>query len=323
MSRRRLSLITALKERIPAGSKVLVAVSGGRDSVALLHGLLQVQRLLGVVVEVCHIDHGFRESSAQDAAFVEQLCREASVECHTVRLPPKPPGENLEGWARQQRYANFARLLVERGLDLLVTAHNANDVAETLLMRLIANKELNTIEEFDPRRRCLRPLMDITREQIDEYVTKNGISYVEDPSNADTALVRNRIRHVLLPRLRSEFDPSSVWILAEQARALAEDCDALDEVAREVTIKIGSFEQGSFEWLKRFRSAVETLPAGLRWRVVSQIFTGVLGFSMGRSKAKSIEGAMLSQSGVIALGAGAQLICDRSNGVTIVTETRL
>jgi tRNA(Ile)-lysidine synthase len=238
--------------------------------------------------------------------------------CHTERLPQKPDGENLEAWARRRRYEAFARLLAHRNLDVVVTAHNANDVAETLLMRLIANKELNTIEEFDPGRRCLRPLTDITRDQIDEYVAKYGISYVEDPSNADTGFVRNRIRHVLLPLLTADFDPSCVWTLAEQARAVAEDCDALHEIAAEVARRIGPLEQGSCEWLNRFRSESERMPAGVRWRAVSEILSPLVGFSVGRNKAKAIEEALMMQTGSVALGGGLELVCSPKKGASIV-----
>lgn len=307
MSRRRVSIRTALQGRIPAGAKVLVAVSGGRDSVVLLHGLLQVQRLMKLSLEVCHIDHGFRSSSGDDALFVESLCRERGVLCHVVRLPPKPEGENLEAWARQSRYREFSRVLQDRGLDLVVTAHNANDVAETLLMRLIANKELNSIEEFDAERRCLRPLMGISRDQIDRYVVEHQLSYVEDPSNAELSFVRNRVRHRLLPLLIADFDSSVVWTLSEQAQAFAEDCDALQEVARHVSDRIGPVEESSSSWLARCRAELQGVPAGVQWRVVQFLFSPLVGFPIGRNKARAIQVVLEGQRRSVLLDARTEL----------------
>lgn len=319
MSRRRTSIITALKSRVPLGAKLLVAVSGGRDSVVLLHGLLQVRRLLKLVVEVCHIDHGFRATSGDDAVFVESVCRESVVPCHVVRLPPKPEGENLEAWARRCRYREFSRILDERGLDLVVTAHNANDVAETLLMRLIANKGLNSIEEADSDRRCLRPLLGISRDQIDAYVGEHRLSYVEDPSNAELSFVRNRIRHRLLPLLVAEFDPSAVWTLAEQAQALAEDCDALECVARKAVARTGPVVQGSSDWVVRCRAELEGAPPGLQWRVVQLLFSPLVGFPIGRSKARVIQGVLEGRQPSVQLDAHTELTCGAS-GVVCATR---
>ena len=308
MSRRRVSIQTALKQAIPHGGKILVAVSGGKDSVSLLHGLLAVKRLLGLTVEVCHVDHRLRADSGRDAEFVRDLCHRLGVECHVVTLEEKPRAENLEAWARTRRYQSFADVLRNRALDIVVTAHNANDVGETLLMRLIANKELNTIEYSDPVRSCLRPLITISRDQIDEYVAEHSLEYVEDASNADVSFVRNRVRAELLPLLRERFDPSIVWILAEQARAAAEDCDALQCIAGLEVERIGPLEEYCDAWLARIRESLERSPVAVRWRIVQRIFTPLLGFSVGAHKARAILDVLMAQEGVVQLGPTLSLV---------------
>ena len=164
MARRRQSILTALKQRIPRGDRVLIALSGGKDSSALLHGLLKVRRLLDLHLEACHIDHGLRKESGEDSAAVATVCEKLGVVCHIVRLGTRPPQSNMEAWARAERYRALKEVLERENLTLLVTAPNANDVAETVLMRLFANKELTTIEESDRRRRCLRPLIGVSRD---------------------------------------------------------------------------------------------------------------------------------------------------------------
>lgn len=308
MSRRRVSVQTALKQSIHGGTKVLVAVSGGKDSVTLLHGLVSVRRLLGLTIEVCHVDHRLRPDSGRDADFVRTLCGRMGVECHVFTLEDKPSTENLEAWARTRRYQCFAEVLRQRGLDLVVTAHNANDVAETLLMRLLANKELNTIEYSDPLRSCLRPLISISRAQIDEYVLEHALEFVEDPSNADVSFVRNRVRAELLPLLSERFDPSIVWILSEQARVIAEDCDALQYIAGLEAARVGPLEERSEAWLDRLRESFGRVPPAVRWRIVQGVFTPLLGFTVGAHKAKAILEVLVAEDGAIQLGPTLSLV---------------
>lgn len=311
MARRRISISTAIRQRVPRGARVLVAVSGGRDSMVLLHAMLAERRLLKLEVEVSHIDHGLRTDSARDAEFVAEMCKVWNVPCHVRRLPEKPEGENTEAWGRTLRYRHFAQILSERNLDLLVTAHTANDVAETLLMRLLANKELNTIEEEDPVRRCVRPLLDISREHIDQYVEERALSYREDSSNADCSFVRNRIRQRVLPLLIEAFDPSMVWILAEQAQSIAQDCEALQNLAHDVAGRIGPFREGDPQWVRGLREALHGLDHAVRWRVVQYLWTPVLGFTVGRGKALAIVEIISGEGGKLSLNSSIALVCDK------------
>ena len=269
-----------------------MAVSGGKDSSCLLHALTRLMRLKNLYLEVCHVDHGLRAGSDNDARFVESECVTLGIRCHVRKLASRPPGENMEAWARRERYAVFRKILREGDLRHLLTAHTANDVAETLLMRLIANKELNTIEEFDEERGCLRPLLDITRSQIEEYVKENGIRSVEDPTNEDTSLVRNRVRGKLIPLLESEFDSSIVWSLSERAQAIAEDCEALQYLAERTSAALGGVAFGNADWLKGCQEVLASLPHAVQWRIARVLFTPFLGFTIGQGRAEAILGLL-------------------------------
>jgi len=225
-----------------------------------------------------------------------------------VTLEEKPRAENLEAWARTRRYESFSEVLRKRALDIVVTAHNANDVGETLLMRLIANKELNTIEYSDPVRSCLRPFITISRDQIDEYVVGHSLEYVEDPSNSDVSFVRNRVRAELIPLLRERFDPSIVWILAEQARVAAEDCDALQYIAGLEVDRVGPLEERSEAWLARLRESLERAPVAVRWRIAQRMFAPLLGFTIGAHKARAILEVLMANEGVVQLGPTLSLV---------------
>jgi|LakMenEpi03Aug12_release.lakeMendotaPanAssembly.Ray.scaffolds.fasta_scaffold03917_22 tRNA(Ile)-lysidine synthase len=311
MARRRRSIETALKQDIPTGSGVLVALSGGRDSMVLMDALLRARGLLKVRVEALHVDHGLRPSSVNDARFVEQHCRERGVPCLIERLGPKPSSANLEAWARQQRYRLLREALVARGLDWAVTAHNANDVAETLVIKLLANKELTTIERRDERRRCLRPLLDISREQIDEYAARLAVPYIDDPSNADVGLVRNRVRHSLMPVLKREFDPSAVWILAERARAIAADCNALEALAAIEEQSLGSLTEADPAWLARCAERLGCLPDALAWRVAQRLVLPLVGYEVGEKGSLEALKLLRGELDSLQLKQGIEVLRDR------------
>ena len=251
VSKRRPSLISALKNLVPRGARILVAVSGGRDSMALLHGICAIRTMFELLVEVSHVDHRLRDGSAEDALFVKTFAARLLLECHLDVLASPPPGHNIEAWARGERYRIFAKHLSERSLDWCLTAHNANDVAETLLMRLIANKGFGSIEEIDEKRRCLRPLLAITRTQINSYVQANSIAFVEDPTNSDMDFTRNKIRLQLIPFLEREFDASVVWSLAERARAMASDESLLSQLALDGLANLGTVNFKDLLWVDR------------------------------------------------------------------------
>lgn len=273
----------------------------------LLHATVKVRRLLTLHVEVCHVDHGLRPESGEDASFVQRVCGEVGVQCHVVRLGKRPAKTNMEAWAREERYRVFRDVMRRSDLHHLVTAHTANDVAETLLMRLIANKELTTIEEHDGRRGCLRPLLGISREQIDEFVEANDIPYVEDASNQDTTMLRNRVRKKVIPLLQRDFDPSVVWSLAERAQSVASDCEALQYVADGIAGKVGPVQLGESSWLKRASQAVFPVPYALKWRVVQALFTPILGYTVGEPRARAILGLIEGGQESLDLGEGRSL----------------
>lgn len=288
MARRRKSIRAALCSRIPASARLLAAVSGGKDSIVLLHGLWGVKRLLDLHVEVCHVDHGLREDSTDDALFVEEQCAKYFVRCHSLRLPKKPIGVNVEGWAREHRYLGLTRCMKDNDLDLIVTAHTANDVAETLLIRLLANKELSGIRERDRNRSLIRPLVEISREQIDEYAREHGLEWKEDSTNFDTSYVRNRVRHEVIPPLIELFGSSVVWSLAERGMALNADYEGLRELVRGYASQIGEVKLEDREWLQRFFVTVKELPDAIQWRVAQEVFCSLLGRGIAESKAKDL-----------------------------------
>ena len=189
----------------------LVGVSGGRDSMALLHSLHErgFRKLFA-----CHLDHRLRPESAADAAFVREVADSIGVECvlgtSDVAALARQERLSIETAAREARYDFFARAALERGCPRLFLAHHADDQVETFLhnllrgagpaglcgMRAVSSREIHGIELV-----IARPFLGVTREQIDAYVKRHGLRFCEDASNADPRFTRNRLRHSAIPAL--------------------------------------------------------------------------------------------------------------------------
>jgi tRNA(Ile)-lysidine synthase len=165
----------------------------------------------------------------------------------------------------------------------------------------------------------LRPFLEIAREQIDEYVSVRQVPYTEDPTNVDTSFVRNRVRHEVLPLLTERFDPSIVWILAEQARSLAQDSEALRLLARSVADELGDIRESDPDWLERFRGTLQGLAPAIRWRVVQTLCTGRLGFAVGEARATAMLRVISGDEPAIDLGDGLSFECS-SNGLRFVSR---
>jgi tRNA(Ile)-lysidine synthase len=199
-----------------AGERVGVAVSGGADSVALLRILEDLRGKLGITLCVLHFNHQLRgaESDA-DEAFVSALAQKYGVQCFSTRqgvaAEAKRHGWNLEDAGRRLRYEFFSRIAQEAGASKIATAHTADDQAETVLARIIRGAGLKGIGSIQPKREpIVRPLLDVRRQELREYLAERGQDWREDASNQDLRQLRARLRHQLLPRLERDFSPAIV-----------------------------------------------------------------------------------------------------------------
>ncbi len=210
-----------------AGKRILCAVSGGRDSMALLHVLLELGKHDGFAVSAAHYNHHLRVSAARDEALVREHCAALGVPLFLgggdVRAYAKSQGTSIEDAARTLRYAFLQSAAQECGADYIATAHHRQDNAETLLLHLLRGSGLNGLGGIAPvRGNIIRPLPMAERADIDAYMEKNHLPYAEDETNRDPAYTRNRLRLELLPLLE-EIAPGSVGRIADAASRLRED----------------------------------------------------------------------------------------------------
>lgn len=223
------------------GQHVLVAVSGGADSVALLWMLWEQRQELGIRLTVAHLNHGIRgRSAADDAQFVRQLARRLRVPVVIghARVPAlaRKEGISLEMAARRARYDFLVRAAARVRATVVATAHTADDQAETVLLKLVRGagpKGLAGISYKATRQgvRIVRPMLDLTRTEIVAFLRERGEAWREDETNEDESFQRNRVRHRILPILEKELNPKVRAALRRTADILREEDRWLDAVA--------------------------------------------------------------------------------------------
>jgi tRNA(Ile)-lysidine synthase len=226
----------AARLKIPDGAPIVLAVSGGPDSTALLHGAAALAPDHGWRLTVAHLDHSLRSTSADEAAAVAasaaRLGLAAEVRRADVAALAATEHRSLEDAGRQARYRFLEELAAAHGPDALIaTAHTADDVAETILLRLARGSGLRGLRGIPARRgRIVRPLLHARRAELRAALDAAGVSYVTDPSNMNTAHARNRVRAELLPTLE-QLNPAAIDALTRFGRLAADDDDLLDALA--------------------------------------------------------------------------------------------
>ena len=221
----------------PPGCRVLCAVSGGADSVCLLHSLWGMRGRLGISVAAAHYNHQLRGGeSHRDEEFVRALCAQLGdiplvVERGDVAGAAQQSGRGIEETARELRYAFLRRAAAQMGASVIATAHNADDNAETVLLHLIRGSGLRGLTGIPVvRGDIVRPLLTTPRDKIKQYNRAYGLSWVTDSSNRDERFTRNRVRRQVLPLL-DEICPGVRERLNRTAELLREDEDCLMEQA--------------------------------------------------------------------------------------------
>jgi tRNA(Ile)-lysidine synthase len=230
---------------LAGGETVLVAVSGGADSVTLLHLLKALAPDWRLTLHVLHVDHQLRPDSARDAAFVRALGARLGipVEVATVQVAP---GESVEAAARRARYAALEACADRLGAGRIAVAHTADDQAETVLMRLLEGTGVRGLAGIPPvRGRVIRPLIDCRRPALEAELRRAGLDWVEDPSNHDPKFLRNRVRHELLPLLAGSYSPGIADTLRRVAALARDSVDALDRVATTELARLAAVEEGA------------------------------------------------------------------------------
>ena len=215
---------------LAGGETLVVAVSGGADSIALLHLLHAIAPAWRLALHVIHVDHGLRSDSAADARFVHELATRLGVTVHVERV--QVGSGSVEAAARIARYAALEAYADRVGAARIAVGHTLDDQAETVLMRVLDGAGVRGLAAIPPvRGRIIRPLIEMRRDELRTLLTTEGLAWVEDPSNRDPKFRRNRIRHELLPLLVASYATDVVPALARVARLARESVDTMERAA--------------------------------------------------------------------------------------------
>ena len=217
---------------------VLAGVSGGPDSVALIHALLECAHRFPISLGIAHVNHSLRmEESDHDAAFVARLAKKLNLPFHLavedVGALRRETGLSTQEAARLARYRFYRRTARERGYDKVALGHHGGDNAELVLMRLLRGSGGLGISGIPPAREDLfvRPLIRQSKSDISDYINARGLDYVTDSSNKNLNYLRNRIREELIPELESSYNPRIIDTLNRLSMILREEESWMEEVA--------------------------------------------------------------------------------------------
>lgn len=223
------------------GNHILVAVSGGPDSVALLRVLVHLSSEYELRLTTAHLNHSLRGAESQaEEAFVHHLCAGMGINCisKTVDIPTlmKGRGKSLEEICREQRYRFLDETAKTCGAKKIATGHHRDDQAETVLINFLRGSGLEGLKGIVPVRegRIIRPLLHVGRKEILEFLSREGLPYTTDSSNVSPHFLRNRIRHQLIPELSAQYNPGIVKGLSQTAEIIRREDDYLQDIVRRI-----------------------------------------------------------------------------------------
>ena len=257
----RVAIAISLYRILEPGERVLVAVSGGPDSLALLSILREILPVVPLHLSVAHFDHGWRADSENDRDFVASIAATWGFDFHTARAPAGTP--HTENAARTARYAFLRQTATQTSSTAIALGHTLDDQVETLLLHLLRGSGSRGLAAMRRRDGDLaRPLLDIARDDIEAYLSRLHLTPRRDASNADPRFTRNRLRQQLLPAVDA-FDPAARELLARTADILSEEDRFLEaQVA------------GLPEDIATDRDAFAQLPPALQRRVIRRLVPG-------------------------------------------------
>jgi tRNA(Ile)-lysidine synthase len=228
------------------GDHLLVAVSGGPDSVALLRAMVLLSSEYDLQLTTAHLNHGLRGAEAQrEEEFVRRLCADMGIVCICktidIRMRQKGSGMSLEEIGREERYRYLDETAKTCGARKIATGHHRDDQAETVLINLLRGCGPEGLKGIPPARdgRIIRPLLHVGRAEILEFLDREALSYMTDSSNRSPLFLRNRIRHELIPELALRYNPEIVEALSHTAEIIRQEDDYLQAVVRQILSRWG------------------------------------------------------------------------------------
>lgn len=231
-------------EQIKSGDTVIIGVSGGPDSICLLNILNNLKDKLSINLVVAHINHGLRKEADEETKYVEEFCKKIDVPCYIkyadISKMAKDEKCGTEEIGRAVRYNFFEEVFENVKGTKIATAHNANDNAETVLMNMMRGSGLAGIKGIDKTRndKFIRPIIECTRDEIEKYCRENNLDPRYDKSNNENTYTRNKVRNLLIPYIKENFNPNIIETLNRMSELVYEDDMYFNKIVEETYTKI-------------------------------------------------------------------------------------
>ena len=225
---------------ITSGDTILVAVSGGPDSMCLLDNLLKLKDVLEVKeIVVAHLNHMIRQEAKEETEYVEEYCNKNNIRCFVkyedIIKEAKEQKIGTEEAGRKARYDFFERIASKTNADKIAIAHNKNDNVETVFMHMLRGSGISGLTGIKPYRegKYIRPLIKCSRDEIEEYCTKEKLNPKYDKTNNDNTYTRNRIRNELIPYIKKEFNPNIIETIDRLSELILDEENYMQEITVE------------------------------------------------------------------------------------------
>lgn len=221
---------------IKSGDSIVIGVSGGPDSICLLHILNELKQELNFKIYVAHINHLIRKEAEEETEYVQEFCKKLRIECFVKRIDVQKEAKELkrgtEETGRKVRYEFFEEVLEKTKSNKIATAHNNNDKVETIIMNILRGSGTSGLKGIEPIRegKYIRPLIDIEREEIEKYCIENKLEPRIDKSNNENIYTRNKIRNIVIPYIKQEFNPNITKTINRLSEVAIEENEYLDKI---------------------------------------------------------------------------------------------
>lgn len=226
---------------IEKGDKIVLGVSGGPDSIAMLVCLNELSKIINFEIAVCHINHGIRKNAVLDEQYVKAFCEKLNVQYYVLHVnvieEAKKQKRGIEETGRIIRYNFFEDTLEKIGANKISIAHNSNDNVETIIMNIIRGSGTLGLKGIEAKSgKFIRPLIEVSREEIEKFTEEYKPRH--DESNDENEYTRNKIRNIVIPYIKKEFNPNIVQTITRLSSISKEESNFLDKITEEAYKKI-------------------------------------------------------------------------------------
>lgn len=224
---------------IQENDSIVIGVSGGPDSICLLHILNELKSELNFKIYVAHINHMIRKEADEETEYVQEFCNKLGIECYIKRIDVVKIANNLkrgtEETGRQIRYQFFNEILEKTKSNKIATAHNNNDKVETILMNILRGSGTSGLKGIEAIRdnKYIRPLIEVTREEVEEYCKENKLNPKIDKSNKENIYTRNKVRNIVIPYIKKEFNPNIIKTINRLSEVITEENEYLEKITKQ------------------------------------------------------------------------------------------